>query len=404
MHFDKNRITEYLIYLLSPAFFLGKSYKVVTALIVIFFLIDIFRNKKFLVFKDPIFIILSLWCVYLGLSSLWATHPINAISGASELFLWCMLYLAIRSTLVTKEKIELFIKLQAIVVIFVFINSIMQFSIGYNLFNVPLDDSRVTDLVNTRKTFGHILPVWIGLFGAILALPIKNKKFYILIAIALCALLITIPLTGTRGGILIIAFSLPLIAWVSPFKKQAFGALGILLMAAIVLVGTSSTLQNRLKALTHPFEDQKHLRIPIWKTSFAQFSDNPILGVGFHNFRYRISDYYQDSFESYEINTSKGETSGGTNHSHSPWMDILSEQGLVGLIFALTLLFIIAKMIYQMGVIVFIGSTGVWYVFSILNSTFVISSDRWSFFMILAISFWGIIVNYHKTLGSNPTN
>ena len=83
-------------------------------------------------------------------------------------------------------------------------------------------------------------------------------------------------------------------------------------------------------------------------------------------------------------------------HAHSPWLDILSEQGVIGLCFVLAMLANVALSTYRAGANVFIGSMGVWYAFSLLNSTFTLSSARWSYFMILSISFFAIILNYQK--------
>ena len=399
MNLIRNHLTEYLIYLLSLAFFAGKTYQIVTALIIVSFFVDVIRFKRWYVFKDTLFIIFSLWCTYLFISALWAVNPSFSMTGALQLFAWCSLYLAIRFTFVTKKQIETFIKLQACVVLFVAFNSLLQFFVGYNLFGIPLEGSRVSDLFNERRTIGHLLPVWIGLFGAMLAFTGHTKRTYLLYTLALLGLLITLPLTGTRGPLVILAIFLPLIAWMSPYRKWAFMALGGLLIAVVCIIAVTPTLQQRLATLSNPFEDQRHTRIPIWLTALEEFKDNPILGVGFHNYRYRVFDYYEDSFESVEINR---ETGNYAYHAHSPWLDILSEQGLVGICFALAMLATIAFSAYRSGANVLIGSMGVWYAFSLLNSTFTISSGRWSYFMILSISFFVIILNYKKAIDEKP--
>lgn len=401
MRFTRDRLTEYLVYLLSFAFFAGKTYQIIAGLIILSFLVDIVRFKRWYVFKDTLFIIFSLWCAYLFISALWAVNPSSSMTGALQLLTWCSLYLAIRFTFVTKEKIETFVKLQAFIILFVALNSLAQFFMGYNFFGIPLQESRVTDLIQVRRTIGHILPVWIGLFGAMLAFQGHSKRMYFFYAIALLGLLITLPLTGTRGPLLILAIFLPLIAWMSPYRKWAFICLGGLLVVSTVIVVTTPILQQRLAALSNPFENQKHARISIWLTAFEEFKNNPILGVGFKNFRDRQFEYYKESFESYEIDP---ETGKGQLHAHSPWFDILAEQGIIGITFALSLLVNIALIAYRSSINVLIGSMGVLYSFSLLNSTFVISSGRWSFFMILSISFFALILNYQKALDKKESH
>jgi len=401
MKFKRECLTEYLIYLLSFAFFAGKTYQIVAALVIISFIVDVIRFKRWSVFKDTLFIIFSLWCTYLFMSALWAKDPYFSMIGALQLFAWFSLYLAIRYTLTSKEQIERFAKLQAFVVLFVTLNSIVQFFLGHNFFGIPISASRVTDLFNERRTIGHLLPIWLGLFGAMLAFSGHAKRTYLLYALALIGLLITLPLTGTRGPLVVMAVSLPLIAWLSPYRKWAFTALGGLLVVVLCIVATTPTLLARLETLSHPFKDQQHTRIPIWLTAIEEFKDNPILGVGFHNYRYRVFDYYEDSFESTEINRATGNYA---YHTHNPWLDVLSEQGLVGMVFFLSMLGVIVLTAYRLGVNVLLGSMGVWYAFSLLNSTFVISSGRWSFFMVLSISFFALVLNYQKALNEKKAS
>lgn len=395
MALSRSKVVEYLLYILSFSFFIGKSFKVIAAFIVILFLVDVVQKARWNVFKDTIFITLALWCGYLFCSALWATQYASAMQGALELFLWCLLYLAIKFTLTTKEQIERFIYAQAVVILFVVLSALMQFIVGFNMFGIPSVASRgVTDPMSSTRLLGYVFPIWIGFFGSILALENQEKKKFILYGIVLIGMLVTLPITGSRGPLIILAIFLPLIAWMSPYRKWAFVILGGIIVIAAFLVATTPMLQDRFKTLAHPFEDQKHTRVAIWLVAIEEFKDNPILGVGFKNFRYRQFEYYKDSFESHEINPETGTIA---FHAHSPWMDILAEQGIVGLSFAFTLLFVIAKTIYRRGAVVMIGSMGVWYSFSILNSGFSLSNGRWSFFMILSISFFAIILNYQKS-------
>lgn len=396
MHFPKEKLLEFLIlYGLTPSLFLGKSYQIVAFLIVALFAYDVIRKRQWDILNDSIFKILGLWCFYLLISAFWAVEPKSTILGSLELFSWCLVYLAIRKTIISTELIEKFLLLQALMVLFVVINSLMQASIGFNLFGVPLDASRVTDLLTERKTIGHILPIYLGLFGAMLTLSLKSRKIYAFFAITLVGLLITLPLTGTRGPLIILAVFLPIIAWFSPYRKIAFSSLGIALICFIVIVINNPILQQRMMAFKNPFENQKHYRVAIWLTAFEQFKDNPMLGVGFRNFRYREFEYYDASFESYEIIPEKNMI---VTHPHSPWMDILCEQGIIGVLFALSLLGVIGKIAYARGTFTIVGSMGILYAFSLLNSTFTLSSGRWSFFMVLAIAFFGVIVNYSYAL------
>lgn len=399
MNFSLAKTIEYLCYAVTLSCFFGKSYKVVAGLLIVFFLIDVIKEKKWIIFKDNIFILLSLWCFYLLLSTFWSVNYISAMKGSLELFVWCLMYLAIKATLSTQKQVNQFLLFQSIVVLFIILNLIAQLLLGKNIFGTPLSLGRVTDLLSHERQFAYIFPLWIGLFGAYLSTKMENRKQYLLFAVTLIGILLAIPLSGQRGPILLLAFFLPLIAWMSPFRKIAFSMLGAVVVAFCIMIVSSPSLQERFQTLLHPFENQKHTRVAIWLTAFEEFKGNPVLGVGFRNFRDRQFEYYKESFESHEINPKTGSIA---YHAHSPWMDILAEQGMVGIAFAFVLLFSIARMIYRTRGAVFIGSLGVWYSFSLLNSGFSLSSGRWSFFMILSIAFFSIIHTAFSEIKQQP--
>ena len=52
MNLIRNHLTEYLIYLLSLAFFAGKTYQIVTALVIVSFFVDVIRFKRIVTGKQ----------------------------------------------------------------------------------------------------------------------------------------------------------------------------------------------------------------------------------------------------------------------------------------------------------------------------------------------------------------
>ena len=164
--FEKKTYLHYLIYTMTLAVFFGKTFKVLAGLIVIFFLYEKWKEKDFSFFNNKIFIILASWCSYLALSAFWADQPIISILGSLELFLWVMTLLAISNILVLREDIERFIKVQALIILFICGNSYFQYIVGCNFFGTPLRGGTfITDLLSADKvttiyfTFMDIL-IW----------------------------------------------------------------------------------------------------------------------------------------------------------------------------------------------------------------------------------------------------
>lgn len=390
---DYTKVISFFIYLLPISFFIGKLHNVVGGLIVALFLYDIIKYRKFYIFKDKIFIFFFLWFLYLCLGALWATHKEETILSAFKILLWVLLYLSINNFFNSLKKLEKYFIFQAYLIVFIASCTLFQMIIGFNFFGIPLENGRTTDIFTSDRIFPFILPLYVGIFGAMLSLKDKNKEHYLLYSIALFGLIVSLITSGTRGPMVILAIFIPIIAWTSPYRKFAFSILAILVIAIGVIIGTNDKLQDRISTLLHPFENQKHFRIAIYKTAFEMFKENPIVGVGFKNFRYREFEYYKPEFESYEIITEKNKM---VLHPHSPWLEILSEQGIVGFCFLLILFGKIFINIYKNGLFIFISSFSVLYSFSILHSTFTLSSSRWSFFMFMSVVFYALLVKYYS--------
>ncbi|CAD7286827.1 O-antigen ligase family protein [Campylobacter suis] len=393
-HLTYDNIFTALLFIFSLTLYIGKSYNIVSALIVLAFMFKTYKARQFFVFKDKFFIFMSLWCAYMLLSMIWATHKDDIPKSVGVLFLWVLLYLAIKTELNSTQKLERFFKLQIYVVLFIAFNAILQLSLGYNIFGTKLTIGRATDLFSSAdRIYPYILPLFVGMFGAMLTLKNRPKSHYILYTLGLFGIFLAVPASGIRGPLIILAIFIPIIAWANPYRKTALGAFGFLILCLAALLYTNPALQNRVKTLKNPFENQKHLRVAIWKTAFEQFKDNPMLGVGYKNFRHRQFEYYKPEFKSREIDPKKNKTA---HHSHSPWLDILAEQGVVGLCFLIVLFFGVLKNAYKKGAFMFISLFSVMYAFSFLHSTFVLSSSRWSFFMIYAVTIYALLSKYHK--------
>ncbi|MDA3061757.1 MULTISPECIES: O-antigen ligase family protein [unclassified Campylobacter] len=397
--FSIDKVLEWLIYLLSVSFFFGKAYNVVAGLIIVLFLVKVIKERNFAIFRDKFFIFISIWSLYMFSTIIWASHKGGIASGAGVIFAWSLLYLAVVSTLNSKEKLERFFKLQAFIVLFIAFNCLLQFVLGKNLFGTPILADRATDLLtNTTRKFPYIVPLYVGVFGVMLILRDRLKSHYLLYLVALISIFVSIVLSGIRGSLVILVLFLPFIVFSSPHRKYALGAFVFFCVGVGAILLSSDKLQSRFATLAHPFENQKHYRVAIYKTAFEMIKDNPILGVGFKNFRHREYEYYKPEFQSYEIDPKNGKF---VHHAHSPWLDVLSEQGAVGLCFMLTLFAYVFFCVFKRGVFMFIGAFSVFYAFSFFHSTFALSNSRWSFFMIFAVTIYAVISKYYKILHEN---
>ena len=74
-------------------------------------------------------------------------------------------------------------------------------------------------------------------------------------------------------------------------------------------------------------------RIELWKIATRMYLDNPVLGVGPGNFRWRIGDYQtQEQIDHF------GRSLAGSAIVHSTYFEVLSETGTVGLVSFLSMI------------------------------------------------------------------
>jgi O-antigen ligase len=160
------------------------------------------------------------------------------------------------------------------------------------------------------------------------------------LAVAFVFLAVPILLAGSRAAWLMYALVCLVVAWRSARNKRTFAlALGVALVLAGIAAGIAlresssfdARIERSLLALggTESAVDAASAgRLSIWRTAIAMWKAHPVTGVGVRGFRYAYPQYAarQDHFVDTASDT-------GASHAHQLVLEVLSETGLIGLLF-----------------------------------------------------------------------
>jgi O-antigen ligase len=160
------------------------------------------------------------------------------------------------------------------------------------------------------------------------------------LAVAFVALAVPILLAGSRAAWLMYAIVCLIVAWRETRSTRAFAlalAVSVLVVAGVGAMalrdskGFGARIERSLLALrgTESAVDSASAgRISIWRTALSMSRAHPLTGVGVRGFRYAYPAYAapKDSFVDTASDT-------GASHAHQIVLEVVSETGLVGLLF-----------------------------------------------------------------------
>jgi len=160
------------------------------------------------------------------------------------------------------------------------------------------------------------------------------------LAFAFVFLAMPILLAGSRAAWVMYALVSIAIAWREAPSKRAFAlalAGGIALCSVMTAValrdseGFGARVQRTLLVLRGTegaVDDASAGRLSIWRTAAAMWRAHPVTGVGVRGFRYAYPQYAapHDRFVDTASDT-------GASHAHQIVLEILSETGVIGLVF-----------------------------------------------------------------------
>ena len=148
-----------------------------------------------------------------------------------------------------------------------------------------------------------------------------------------------IVVTQSRGGILAL-FTMALLVLVQ-YRKQAKSFAVLVLVAGVIGLAAPSSVWTRLGGLSNVGDDSETAgqvdvegsadqRLEIWKVAAAMIADNPVTGVGLGG--------YAKAHQQYALSSRFDQIARGTRDTHSIYLNVMAETGIVGFILLMGML------------------------------------------------------------------
>jgi O-antigen ligase len=332
------------------------------SLISLLFLIYCFKKKNFSYFQNNYFYFFVFFWIYLIFNSLVNNFNLDSLKISFFYFRYGIFVIAIIALLKTNDKfIKYFFYCILGCFIILILDGFYQYFSGVNILGFKTENPlRVSSFFHDEQILGsYISRIWPIFFGLFLILFKKKNISFIILFIVLFLSLALVFFSGDRTAFFYINFSGFFIIIFS--HKLSKFKLAIMMSSLLVIIIISYFKPTAFKRVVDQsikemnltnknIKDEKKYvftkaHTEIYISAYKMFLDNKIIGVGIKNFRKKCND------QRYYVNNKKI----CYTHPHNTYIQILTETGLLGFVFLLTILIYFCKYILKHLVMKFKG-------------------------------------------------
>ena len=296
-------------------------------LISIFFLIEIYKEKKFNFFNDYFFyLLLFLWISFL-INLIFSSIPETSLPRSIGFITFILLIFAIKYIFIYEnEKYNKFILTGWLIVfIVVTLDLLFEFSFGKNTlgFESYMPGRLASFLNDELKIGGYYLGF--GLISIATLYNFSEKKSY-LIPIFILIFLIVSFLIGERSNFIKL-LTLVFLFTIFIYKRKLLNYFIISISLILILYGfvlKNENLKYRYYKQINYSKISESLYFQHYKSALSVYKENPYFGVGIKNFRNEIVK------EKYKSKESWNNRHVISTHPHQINLEILTETGLFG--------------------------------------------------------------------------
>lgn len=308
----------------------------------IIFIVNSFKNNLAKYYKNTYFYFFIVFYLILILSSLLSNYPDKALLKSLFYLRFGIFALSTWYLISVNPKIIHYIFYSlSLAFSILLIDGYFQFFNGVNLFGFPIHGTRVSSLFGTELILGSYLSRLLPILLACLIFFLKSKKnnyllFFSIIIFILADVLIF--LSGERASFFFVNFSaLFLIIFLNSYKKFRIISFITSIFLILIISNFYPKYKERIfdktldqisfnKKFNFSFEtttDTSYLFTIehdfLFKTAFAMFLENKILGVGPKLFRVECYNpkYFKAIFSC-------------STHPHNTYIQLLAETGIAG--------------------------------------------------------------------------
>jgi O-antigen ligase len=353
---------NFLILLIFPVFFiLGKNFLNLGVIILTFSCIILFIKKELNPLLETENILFGIFFIYIIINSIINYTSIDNILKSVALFRFILFSTVIAYTLknISLNKIKILKYVYFSIVSFVIIDIIYQYYFGLDIFGFEPGMCENGHCLRYQGPFGKelIAGSFLAYFGLVSVLFFFNNNILNLFILILG---VSILVTGDRSPFIvyIIFFATYIIYSNQKILKKLFLFFLSLLILILVLNFLSSSKTRYLnfikdikysgyentksfKKVGNFLEDVKNSPWgKHYQVAWAMFLDKPLNGHGYNSFKIKCEEYEKIT------QTNEGPFKGCSTHPHNAFLEILAEQGLVGLLLLNIIIFFIIKRIF----------------------------------------------------------
>ena len=350
------KFPSYLIALLPLSLISGPFLSDLSIILIgIFFVVNIILKKEYYFLKNKFIIIFLIFSFYLFLNSLIKYYDIHSIRSSLGYLRFGLFSLGVFYFLEKKKEIInwLFI-IFLICFLLLILDGFYQYfnKVSFFLRNEPQVGGRISSLFGSELIMGSYLSRLFPIFLGITFFLFKEKKEILLIISTIFILIeVLIFLSGERASFFFNTLAaIYIIIMIKDFKKIRLFSFLTSIVLIFFITNIDNTAKKRIVDETifqmGLNDEKKYIFSPVhqshYLSAYKMFLDNKVLGIGVRNFRNFCNE---DKYKVAERSC--------TTHPHNTYVQLLSETGLIGFIFfvSIFIFFIIISLKHLLGVI-----------------------------------------------------
>jgi len=328
----------------------------------------IIKNKDYSYFKDYFVAVIIFFLGFVFINSIIHFQNIEivikSLGNYRFLFLSFAVFLVLEN--ISKKNYSLFIFFNFIIIIIIGLDVLYQYNFNKNIFGfVPsmcepilINCTRFSGMFGSELIAGAYLSQ-IGLLLFFLAIGENLKKSLykkIIIYAVILFLFLIIILTGERNALLIFLICISVLCFF--YKKIVIFLTSMTIFTIIFLLIAQNSFSVKTRYLdffTHSISvkessiTKKIINTPWayhYEAAFELFLEKPITGHGYKSFRVKCSETKIDKKLVEQKRKYRGYR-GCSSHPHNYMLEMLSENGMIGFLFFVTILIIILNKILK---------------------------------------------------------
>ena len=347
VNFNIDNISLFLISILPIGLLIGTGVsELLSILLVVLFIKKSLSERNLQWYKNFYFLILTILWVILILNLLFSKYPENTITRSLGFVKYVIFIFSIAYYLKMKNNLNIIFSIWTIILLIVGFDIYFEYTFKHNILGfTSRDPDRIASFLREELKIGHFFLGFCFICSGFFFEKYSHKsKVYVAIGFLITIFFISsIILTGERSNTLRAIFGL--ILYLLLFSKKInFNKKKIFLFFTIIIIiffSISEKIQRRYNIfIIDPIKQNGFIQTYMgshqaahYSTAIEIFKSNLLFGIGNKNFRIECENEKYNNL-SYARTTERCAT-----HPHQIYFEFLSEHGIVGTVFILTVIF-----------------------------------------------------------------